>query len=148
MSPLNIKWTEKHFEICKGILRFPAGTHAYGIRLDGSDESLQGCDDADWNADIRDHTSTTGWLVKYKGGVLDGRARSEPFMRSLRQKRSTWRLTERRCLGALGMSDDGLFPTPDAVDHQAAINLAKNKIRRNTSIPESITSDPLSLEKE
>jgi len=53
-----------HWKAVKRLLRYVAGTHAFGIRFTSStNQSIHGFADADWGADIDDRKSTTGYCV-------------------------------------------------------------------------------------
>lgn len=141
MSSFNAGWTEKYFEICKGILRYIAGTRTHGIRLGGTEDGLQAYVDADWNADVRDYKSTTGWIVKYNGGVIGWKSKKQSVQAHSTAEAEYMALDdvardlvwERRSLGTLGMSNSISLPTPVAVDNQAAITLAKNKTSHDST---------------
>lgn len=141
MSSFNSGWTEKHYEICKGILRYIPGTRNHGIRLGGTEDGLQAFVDADWNADVRDYKSTTGWIVKYNGGIIGWKSKKQTIQAHSTAEAEYMAINdvardlvwERRSLNTLGVSHCSSNPTPIAVDNQAAITLAKSKTSHDST---------------
>lgn len=141
MSSFNAGWTEKHYEISKGILRYISGTRTAGIRLGGTEDGLQGYVDADWNADVRSYLSTTGWLVKFNGGIIGWKSKKQSIQAHSTTEAEYMAIDdiardivwERRSLNTLGVSHSKSNPTPVAVDNQAAISLAKNKTSHDST---------------
>jgi hypothetical protein len=141
MSSFNSGWTEKHFEICKGILRYIAGTRRHGIRLGGPSTGLQAYVDADFNEDVRDYKSTTGWIVRFNNGIIGWKSKKQSIQAHSTAEAEYMALDdvardviwERRSLNTLGDSSVLCSPTVINVDNQAAIKLAKNKTSHDST---------------
>lgn len=141
MSSYNSKWSERHYELCKTILRYVAGTRSYGLRMGGSDETLKGICDADYAGCKDTRRSTTGWIVQYRGGtiawnskkqsvVAHSTAEAEYIAMDSLVRDLVW---ERRCLDTLGDMNSIRHPTQMFSDNRSAISLAKNRTNHDST---------------
>jgi hypothetical protein len=135
MSSYNNKWTAKHFEICKGILRYIAGTKDIGLRLGGTLTGLEAYVDADFNACVTTRKSTTGWIVKYNGGLIAWKSKKQSVQSHSTAEAEYMAIDdaardivwERRCLTTMGDTAVNSIATILHSDNQSAIKMAKNR---------------------
>lgn len=134
-------WTKKQFELAKGILRYVAGTREWGLHLSSSEGTLEAFSDSDFNACLDTRKSTTGWLVRYRGGTIAWRSRKQTI-----QAHSTAEaeyiavdditrdlVWERRALAVLGDKRIQESATVLHVDNKAAISLARNRTNHDST---------------
>lgn len=71
-KPTVADWTE-----AKRVLRYLVGTNDYALKLDGTNEGLEGFADADWAGNVTDRKSNSGYLFRYGGGLVSWCARKQ-----------------------------------------------------------------------
>lgn len=141
LSSSNSGWSTWHFELCKGILRYISATRNFGLRLGGSASGLKAYVDSDFNADVRDYKSTTGWAVILNEGTIAWRSRKQPIVAHSTAeaeyiaaddvaKDIVW---ERRMLKALDGPSHTIGPTPTYIDNKAAITIGKNNTSHDST---------------
>lgn len=141
LSSYSSAWTKRHFELAKGILRYVAGNRNHGLQLCTSNSGLEGFVDSDYNACLDDRTSTSGWLVKYRGGVIAWRSRkpkivshstaeSECIAIDDIAKDLVW---ERRALSVSGDKQSNETSTKLNVDNKAAILMSRNRTNHDST---------------
>ena len=69
---------ERHWIMCKRVLRYIQGTKHYGLEFQGSgDNQIVGYSDADWAGDIADRKSTSGYAFFVNGSLVSSRSRKQ-----------------------------------------------------------------------
>lgn len=125
--------TSVHYEAAKTVLRYIAGTSAYGITFNGTEQLLGYCD-ADYGGDIDSRRSTTGYLFIFCGAAVSWSSRLQPTVAASTTqaeymaaaaavKESLWM---RKLLPDFGVPIDG--PIHVKCDNQGTIALLKNPI--------------------
>jgi hypothetical protein len=106
-----------------------------GLQLGGSLDGLQAFVDADFNACMVTRKSTTGWIVKYNGGVIAWKSKKQGVQSHSTAEAEYMAIDdaardlvwERRCLVTMGETSIHSTPTELFSDNQSAIKMAKNR---------------------
>ncbi|UYV70026.1 hypothetical protein LAZ67_7001514 [Cordylochernes scorpioides] len=64
------KFTKKHWNAAKKVLRYLGGTKDYGITYRPTGEQLKAFSDADWASNVEDRKSTSGYVIMLAGAPI------------------------------------------------------------------------------
>jgi len=75
--------TEDHLSHALYICHYLVGTPNYRLRYDGaSGQGLNACTDSDWASDVNTPRSTSGYFIKFAGGLISWTTKAQKTVRA------------------------------------------------------------------
>jgi hypothetical protein len=134
LSRYQVNPGETHWKQLRNVLRYVKGTMDYHLCFNGHNLQLQGFTDADWQGDLDERKSTSGYIFKLAGGAISWRSKkqesvaqssmeAEYIAASEAVKEGVWL---KEFLASLGVVKSAANPVTIFCDNQAAIKVSKD----------------------